>query len=152
MPNNELFHYGIEGQKWGIRRFQNPDGTLTEAGKRRYNGDHPTRRDRAEERKAVREINRDRKQIAKTSAYLSDKEVKEYIDRLKLEKQLRDLTDENRKTGNEFLKKVLKDDVLRPFVNKAVAAVGDAAGKWVSNKMFNVSPDKGNSNNDKDKK
>ena len=31
-----LVHYGIEGQKWGVRRYQNPDGTLTEAGKKRY--------------------------------------------------------------------------------------------------------------------
>ncbi len=33
---NEIMHYGIRGQKWGIRRFQNPDGTLTAAGRRRY--------------------------------------------------------------------------------------------------------------------
>ena len=32
---NELYHHGIKGQKWGIRRFQNKDGTLTEAGKKR---------------------------------------------------------------------------------------------------------------------
>lgn len=32
----ELKHYGIKGQKWGIRRFENTDGTLTEEGKRRY--------------------------------------------------------------------------------------------------------------------
>lgn len=31
-----LAHHGIMGQKWGIRKYQNPDGTLTEAGKRRY--------------------------------------------------------------------------------------------------------------------
>lgn len=31
-----LAHHGIKGQKWGVRRFRNEDGTLTEAGKRRY--------------------------------------------------------------------------------------------------------------------
>lgn len=31
-----LVHHGIKGQKWGVRRFQNPDGTLTDAGKKRY--------------------------------------------------------------------------------------------------------------------
>lgn len=32
-----LKHFGIKGQKWGVRRYQNPDGSLTEAGKARYN-------------------------------------------------------------------------------------------------------------------
>ena len=35
----ELYHHGIKGQKWGIRRFQNRDGTYTNAGKRRRNED-----------------------------------------------------------------------------------------------------------------
>lgn len=34
--NNELYHYGIPGMKWYIRRYQNPDGTLTDKGKARY--------------------------------------------------------------------------------------------------------------------
>ena len=33
---NELYHHGIKGQKWGVRRYQNPDGSLTPAGKKRY--------------------------------------------------------------------------------------------------------------------
>ena len=40
-----LYHYGIKGQKWGVRRYQNPDGTLTAEGKARYGAndfDHMT--------------------------------------------------------------------------------------------------------------
>lgn len=33
----ELYHHGIKGQKWGVRRFQNPDGSYTSAGKARRN-------------------------------------------------------------------------------------------------------------------
>lgn len=33
---NELYHYGIHGMRWGIRRYQNKDGTLTAAGQKRY--------------------------------------------------------------------------------------------------------------------
>ena len=36
VSQDELYHHGIKGQKWGVRRYQNPDGTLTEAGKKRY--------------------------------------------------------------------------------------------------------------------
>ena len=40
--SNELYHYGVKGQKWGIRRYQNPNGTLTEEGKIRYGVDPKT--------------------------------------------------------------------------------------------------------------
>ena len=36
MKNDELMHYGVIGMRWGIRRYQNPDGTLTKAGLKRY--------------------------------------------------------------------------------------------------------------------
>ena len=34
--DSELYHHGIKGQKWGVRRFQNADGSLTKAGQKRY--------------------------------------------------------------------------------------------------------------------
>ena len=38
--NNELYHFGIKGQKWGIRRYQNKDGSLTPAGRKRVSKEY----------------------------------------------------------------------------------------------------------------
>ena len=51
MDNNYLMHYGILGQKWGVRRFQNPDGSLTAKGK--------ARQERAEARAERKQIRSD---------------------------------------------------------------------------------------------
>lgn len=37
--DGELYHWGIKGMKWGVRRYQNADGSLTEKGKKRYERD-----------------------------------------------------------------------------------------------------------------
>ncbi len=41
---NELYHHGIKGQRWGVRRFQNKDGSLKAAGEKRYYGEHSLER------------------------------------------------------------------------------------------------------------
>lgn len=47
--NEELYHYGVKGQKWGVRRYQNKDGSLTPAGRK-----HQARQEYKAERNAAK--------------------------------------------------------------------------------------------------
>ena len=78
---NELYHHGIRGMKWGVRRYQNEDGTLTIEGKKRY------QRDAKEQNWIIGEDGIARSQSKKTKGETRnadpDKWVKEDLERSK---------------------------------------------------------------------
>lgn len=76
--NYELYHHGIKGMKWGIRRFQNKDGTLTPAGRKRKRDDYHEDYKKAHDRKSVK--------------YMSDAELRSRNNRLQAERQYEQLT------------------------------------------------------------
>lgn len=71
MNELELYHHGIKGQKWGIRRFRNEDGSLTSAGRSRYNDKYSKRSRSADRSKygylGVQRINRSMNEGARLS-------------------------------------------------------------------------------------
>ena len=67
IPKNELKHHGIKGQRWGIRRYQNPDGSLTEAG--------IARRDK----KDLKWLDKREKKLWTKAYKKSQKELDEYV-------------------------------------------------------------------------
>ena len=91
-----IAHYGIRGQKWGFRRFQNEDRTLTEAGKERYN----KAKDSDEKASKKEDKPESSKWKTKDAKYLSDDELNRRNSRLQRERQYADLT---KSRGKKFL-------------------------------------------------
>lgn len=88
MNKNELYHHGILGMKWGVRRYQNKDGSLTPAGKKRYNRD-----DWSDDAKAASDLKK------KTVNQMSNAELRKLTERQQLERNYSSLNPSHIKKG-----------------------------------------------------
>jgi uncharacterized protein YdiU (UPF0061 family) len=148
MEPNELMHHGIKGQKWHVRRFQNKDGSLTVAGKKRYStgsdGDAKTKfKDMVDKYKAKRAASKAKKEEARKAAEaakpksignMDNDELRKTIESLQLKKQAYQLQKdvssfEPKKVskGKQFISEMTKDAVV-PALKDATKEVG---AKWL---------------------
>ena len=126
---SDLRHHGIKGQKWGVRRFQNSDGSLTAAGRKRY-GDgkgssvedyqNAIKKTKAagESVENIRKFNNDikrikdpamEKRIRKSTETMTDKELQQRVNRLNMEDNYTRMmmNREQLKQGEDYVNKVL---------------------------------------------
>ena len=134
--NGELYHHGIKGMRWGIRRYQHKDGSLTPAGRKRYDdGDSAmdrwrAKRDAKRKAKADARAAAEAKKVAnaykkKSAGEMTEDELKAAISRAKLEDEYRRLRPEEVSKGKQFVQ----------AANKVVASVMEDQGKKLLGKL-----------------
>ena len=123
---DELYHHGVPGMKWGIRRYQRKDGSLTPAGRKRaaklkneYTQLTSKRMKRNPDKKEnTKQTSGKRVSLKKTISDMSDVQLKERYNRLNTEKQVLQLEKERASNGQKFVTSVAKD-VMKPALIEA---------------------------------
>ena len=127
MDNKTLYHHGIKGMKWGVRRYQNRDGTLTTEGRKK----------KSTEEIADKKEKSNRKVAVKNRRTLSDADLKKKIERLKMEKEFKNLTEEDIAPGKKFVSNVMSSAGTKVLTIAAAGAMSYAV-KVAMTKEFNI--------------
>ena len=138
--SDELQHFGTKGMKWGVRRYQNTDGSLTSEGRKRYSvvkaiKDYKTastrkknlekaRAARIEKKKADEKRKKDLEAGKIPAKKMTDEELKARVARLQMEKSYNDLLKDRKsiERGNRFLNKFL-DSTIDKVADNSLADV-----------------------------
>jgi hypothetical protein len=142
--DNNLKHHGILGMKWGIRRFQNKDGSLTAAGKKRYDGDTKDSQEDVETRKQNIIKSKSVKDLYDNADLFTTQELQSAYNRLVLERNIANLSASEVSKGEKFINNVTKwgkktSDLITTGTNlyKSVDTVRKMFGDESSTKKTN---------------
>jgi len=121
-----LMHYGILGMKWGIRRYQNKDGSLTDAGRKRYDVEEGEKAEKAKRmiriRSTKKSTNYSQDDARNRVLDISDDDLRKTINRLELEKRYKELTTEKVEDGHQKYMRFMEK--LKTGANTGVAIIG----------------------------